>query len=213
MIMKKQILKTVCAVSAAAMCGCASIQQNMSDFNGHIYGNTYTIDTFDNFGKKVLTTHGDRIDVHGNVVREETYNSTDNQASGYVNTLSSVISLTIDGHEMLSCGDTCIFYEDGLVPDYEFYLDNIYSESSSILESTLISGIVNSVKNKFGKAVVVIIKSQTGAPIYAFSGRKVTWSIPADLPKFTKLMVDGKALYLHRANFQILDKELIDDAK
>ena len=211
--MKKQILKTVCAVSAAAMCGCASIQQNMSDFNGHIYGNTYTIDTFDNFGKKVLTTHGDRIDVHGNVVREETYNSTDNQASGYVNTLSSVISLTIDGHEMLSCGDTCIFYEDGLVPDYEFYLDNIYSESSSILESTLISGIVNSVKNKFGKAVVVIIKSQTGAPIYAFSGRKVTWSIPADLPKFTKLMVDGKALYLHRANFQILDKELIDDAK
>ncbi|MBR3358305.1 MAG: DUF5052 family protein [Solobacterium sp.] len=211
--MKKQILKTVCAVTAAAMCGCASIQQNMSDFNGHIYGNTYTIDTFDNFGKKVLTTHGDRIDVHGNVVREETYNSTDNQASGYVNTLSSVISLTIDGHEMLSCGDTCIFYEDGLVPDYEFYLDNIYSESSSIMESTLISGIVNSVKNKFGKAVVVVIKSQTGAPIYAFSGRKVTWSIPADLPKFTKLMVDGKALYLHRANFQILDKELIDDAK
>lgn len=213
MTMKKQILKTVCAVTAAAMCGCASIQQNMSDFNGHIYGNTYTIDTFDNFGKKVLTTHGDRIDVHGNVVREETYNSTDNQASGYVNTLSSVISLTIDGHEMLSCGDTCIFYEDGLVPDYEFYLDNIYSESSSIMESTLISGIVNSVKNKFGKAVVVVIKSQTGAPIYAFSGRKVTWSIPADLPKFTKLMVDGKALYLHRANFQILDKELIDDAK
>ena len=210
--MKKMIQKMCAAVMVFSLCGCASIQQNLSDFNGHIYGNTYTIDTFDNFGKKVLTTHGDRIDVHGNVVREETYNS-DTQSSGYVNTLSSVISLTIDGHEMLTCGDTCIFYEDGLKPDYEFYLDNIYSESNSILESTLISGIVNSVKNKFGKAVVVVIKSQTGAPIYAFSGRKVTWSIPADLPKFTKLMVDGKALYLHRANFQILDKELIDDVK
>lgn len=211
--MKHAIARILSAALLCAVCGCASIQQNMSDFNGHIYGNTYTIDTFDNFGKKVLTTHGSRIDISGNVVREETYNSTDSSATGYVNTLSSVISLTIDGHEMLTCGDTCIFYEDGLTPDYEFYLDNIYSESSSIMETTLISGIVNSVKNKFGKAVVVIIKSQTGAPIYAFSGKKVTWSIPADLPKFTKLMVDGKALYLHRANFQILDKELIDDAK
>ena len=212
--MKKTFVKTICAASAiASLSGCASIEQNMSDFNGHIYGTTYTIDTFDNFGRKVLTTHGERIDIHGNVVREETYNSTDSQASGYVNTLSGVISLTIDGYEMLTCGDTCIFYEDGLTPDYEFYLDTINSESDSIMQSTLISGIVNSVKNKFGKAVVVVIKSQTGAPIYAFSGRRVTWSIPADLPKFTKLMVDGKALYLHRANFQILDKELIDEAK
>jgi hypothetical protein len=58
--------------------------------------------------------------------------------------------------------------------------------------------------------MVVIVKSQTGYPIYAFTGKKVTWSIPDDLPKFTKLMVDGKALYLHRANFQIIDKALID---
>lgn len=27
--------------------------------------------------------------------------------------------------------------------------------------------------------------------------------------KTTKLMIDGKALYIHRANFQIINKELI----
>ena len=204
-------MKTAAAAAMAVMlCGCGSIQQSVSNWNGHISGNTYTIDTFDNYGNKVLTTHGDRIDVSGNIVQEETYNS-DSASSGYVNTLSSVITLDIDGHQMLTCGDTCIFYEDGLNPDYDFVMDTIDSESDSIAESTFISAIVNSVKNKFGKPVVVIIKSQTGVPIYAFSGRKVTWSIPADLPKFTKLMVDGKALYLHRANFQIIDKELIDD--
>lgn len=207
--MKK--MKTAAALAMAVMlCGCGSIQQSVSNWNGHISGNTYTIDTFDNYGNKVLTTHGDRIDVSGNIVQEETYNS-DSASSGYVNTLSSVITLDIDGHQMLTCGDTCIFYEDGLIPDYDFVMDTIDSESDSIAESTFISAIVNSVKNKFGKPVVVIIKSQTGVPIYAFSGRKVTWSIPADLPKFTKLMVDGKALYLHRANFQIIDKELIDE--
>ena len=70
--------------------------------------------------------------------------------------------------------------------------------------------MVNSVKNKFGKPMVVIIKSQMGAPIYAFSGENVYWDVQKDLPKFTKLMVDGKALYIHRANFQIIDKALLD---
>ena len=69
---------------------------------------------------------------------------------------------------------------------------------------------LNQYKNKFGKARVVVIKSQLGNPILAFSGDSVYWEIPEDLPKMTKLMIDGKALYIHRANFQIIDKELIE---
>jgi len=29
------------------------------------------------------------------------------------------------------------------------------------------------------------------------------------LPKMTKLMIDGKALYIHRSNFDIFDKALL----
>ncbi|MDO4414145.1 MAG: DUF5052 family protein [Erysipelotrichaceae bacterium] len=206
--MKQKVLAGLLA--AGLLCGCGNISQQVNDWNGHISGNTYTIDTFDNYGTKVLTTHGDRIDVSGNVVQEETYNADEN-STGYINTLSSVITLDIDGSQMLTCGDTCIFYEKGLQPDYDFSVKEINSESDSIADTPLVSGVVNRVKNAFGKPVVVIIKSQTGVPIYAFSGRKVTWSIPADLPKFTKLMVDGRALYLHRANFQIIDLDLIDE--
>ena len=208
--MRKYIKMLMVVNILCALTGCGSIQQKVNDFNGKIFGNTYTIDTFDNFGTKVLTTHGSRIDISGNVVQQATYDDS-SDTTGYVNTLSSVITLTIDGHEMLTCGDTTIFYEDGLTPDVDFRVDVIDSESDSLLDSPAISGLVNSVKNKFGKQMVVVIKSQTGYPIYAFSGKKVTWSIPDDLPKFTKLMVDGKALYLHRANFQIIDKDLIDD--
>ena len=46
--------------------------------------------------------------------------------------------------------------------------------------------------------------------IVAYSGEDVYWEIPDDLPKFTKLMIDGKALYIHRANFQIIDKSLLE---
>ena len=68
----------------------------------------------------------------------------------------------------------------------------------------------NKYKNYFGKGTVVVIQSQLGDPICAFSGDDVYWEVSEDLPKTTKLMVDGKALYIHRANFQIIDKELLN---
>lgn len=60
-----------------------------------------------------------------------------------------------------------------------------------------------------GKSRIVVIKSRLGQPIAAFSGDDVYWEVPEDLPQMTKLMVDGKALYIHRANYQIIDKELL----
>src|SRR5699024_8091103 len=142
-----------------------------------------------------------------NIVEEYSYGS-----DGWMTTetLSSVVTITIDGHQLITCGDTCIFYENGLKPEYNFYIDRIDSESEDIFDTAMIAGMVNSVKNYFGKPMVVVIKSQTGFPIYAFSGNDVYWEVPNNLPKFTKLFIDGKALYIHRANFQIIDKELLD---
>ena len=189
--------------------GCARLQSGIHDLHGSIIGNEYNIDIFDNTGIRTLRSHGKRIDIDNNVVEERSYAS-DTDEWYTTKTLSSVITITIDGRQLISCGDTCIFYDKRLSPEYEFYLDNIDSDSSGILDSALISGRVNSIKNAFGKPMVVVIKSQMGAPIYAFSGDKVYWEIQEDLPRFTKLMIDGKALYIHRANFQIIDKALLD---
>lgn len=57
---------------------------------------------------------------------------------------------------------------------------------------------------------MVVIQSQLGDPICAYSGDGVYYEVCEDLPKTTKLMIDGKALYIHRANFQIIDKELLN---
>ncbi len=182
-------------------------RHQISELHGSIFGNEYIIDTFDNNGIKTLTTHGRRIDISANKIDESMTTGDD---TGKLETLSSVITITVDGKQLISCGDTCIFYDTRLSPDYEFYLDNVDSTSSGLMDSALISGLVNSVKNKFGKPMIVVIKSQMGAPIYAFSGNKVYWEIVDDLPRFTKLMIDGKALYIHRANFQIIDKALLN---
>ena len=191
------------------LAGCARLRSGIHDLHGSIIGNEYYIDVFDNTGIRTLRSHGKRIDIDNNIVEEKTYSSVSDEWYSK-KTLSSVITITIDGKQLISCGDTCIFYDKRLVPEYEFYLDKIESDSSGILDSTLISGKVNSIKNEFGKPMVVIIKSQMGAPIYAFSGNRVYWEVQEDLPRFTKLMIDGMALYIHRANFQIIDKALLD---
>ena len=193
----------------AGIAGCAQMQSGIHDLHGSIIGNEYIIDIFDNSGIRTLRSHGKKIDIDNNIVEEKTYAADTDQWYTTKN-LSSVITITIDGKQLISCGDTCIFYDKRLSPEYEFYLDQIESDSSGLLSSTLISGKVNSIKNKFGKPMVVVIKSQMGAPIYAFSGNKVYWEIEEDLPRFTKLMIDGKALYSHRANFQVIDKALLD---
>ena len=200
------VLAAMAALSLFVFSGCAKLASAINDIKGSLIGNQYTIYTYDNFGNLVLETSGKKIDIAGNPVKNTSYDENGKVITGYE--LSSVITITIDGNEIESCGDTCIFVQKGLTPDVDFTTETIQS-SGSVLDITSLSAKLNQYKNKFGKARVVVIKSQLGNPIAAFSGDSVYWEIPEDLPKMTKLMIDGKALYIHRANFQIIDKELI----
>ena len=200
------LLALVAMISIFVVSGCAKLASTINDIKGSLIGNQYTIYTYDNFGNLVLETSGKKIDIAGNPVKNTSYDENGKVITGYE--LSSVITITIDGNEIESCGDTCIFVQKGLTPDVDFTTETIQS-SGSVLDITSLSAKLNQYKNKFGKARVVVIKSQLGNPIMAFSGDSVYWEIPQDLPKMTKLMIDGKALYIHRANFQIIDKELI----
>lgn len=201
------LLALVAMISIFVVSGCAKLASAINDIKGSLIGNQYTIYTYDNFGNLVLETSGKKIDIAGNPVKTTSYDENGKVITGYE--LSSVITITIDGNEIESCGDTCIFVQKGLTPDVDFTTETIKS-SSGIFDLTSISAKLNQYKNKFGKARVVVIKSQLGNPIMAFSGDSVYWEIPEDLPKMTKLMIDGKALYIHRANFQVIDRELIE---
>lgn len=205
----KALLATIiCICVITGLTGCAANDDYMNDVKGNLSGNSYTIYTYDNYGQKVMTTTGDKINIAGNKTKSKGYDSEGNETTSY--DVSSVITILIDGKEIESCGDTCIFEQKGLKPEVDFTQEDIISHSTGkISENTYIAGIVNYYKNYFGKSRVVVIKSQLGQPIAAYSSDEVFWKIPDDLPKMTKLMIDGKALYIHRANFQIIDKELL----
>lgn len=212
--MKNKKIRLIAIVSLLAiisvlLSGCAFFSSEVHSLKGKLAGVSYTAEFYDNYGVKSFTASGERIDIEGNTVEEKGYTSDGMSTTNY--TLSSVLTITIDGKQMESCGDTIIFAESGLKKDVDFSIQDIESTSSNGISSlTSVAKVINKYKNYFGKPQVVVIKSQLGVPICAFSGKDVYWEIPDDLPKMTKLMIDNKALYIHRANFQIIDKSLIE---
>ena len=206
--MKKKIVVVIALMllMATLLTGCAGFQSDVNSLNGSITGNTYECQFFSNHGQKFMTMSGQKIDINENIVHERIYT---NKGWGYTKTLSSVITVTVDGNEVESCGTTILFIEDGLTPDVDFTMQDITSVAQGILDNTILANTVNRYKNWFGKSRVVVIQSQMGDPIMAFSGDEVYYTVCEDLPKTTKLMIDGHALYIHRANFQIIDKDLL----
>ena len=206
---KKRIFAVLLfAILVVALTGCSKLGSIINEIHGSLIGNNYTVYTYDNYGNQTLKTSGKKISITGNKIETVSYDSDGRAVTGY--DLSSVITITIDGKEIESCGDTCVFVQKGLEPEVDFSLDEVNSNGGNgITDNAALARVLNRYKNDFGKSRIVVIKSQLGQPIAAFSGDNVYWEIPDDLPKMTKLMVDGKALYIHRANYQIIDKDLL----
>lgn len=122
--------------------------------------------------------------------------------------LSSVVTITVDGNQVNQTGNTVIFAEEGLEKVEDFELPDDVTGSGGTINA--IDRNINKIKNVLGTSKVVVICSQLGVPLAVYGGEEVYWEIPDDLPKTTKLNIDGKALYIHRANYIMLDNDLID---
>ena len=204
---KKWITLVFCTlfIMSLILTGCEAFRSGVQEMNGNITGNEYYASFYTNSGENFMNMHGEKINLSSNVVYEYNYSTGENER-----TLSSVVTITIDGKEVENCGSTVIFAEKGLEPDVDFQTSDIDSSASGLGDNTIIANTVNEYRNMFGKSRVVVIQSQLGDPICAYSGNSVYYEVCDDLPKTTKLSVDGKALYIHRANFQIIDTDLLD---
>lgn len=202
----------VCLMVCTLVGGCGILDSKVNDIKGKLVGNNYDIYFYDNFGNKTGYVSGEKVGMTGNPIKVQSVSDSGDIITTYQ--LSSIITLNIDGYEMETCGDTMVCAQKGLEPDVDFKSSDIISKSSGKLtDNAAVSEFINKYKNMFGKSRVIVVKSQLGQPITAYSGENVYWEAPEDLPKMTKLMIDGKALYVHRDNFQIIDKGLLKNAE
>ncbi len=226
--MKKKILSVMIVLSMVlCLAGCSvdtTTTVNQSEDNG--VSLTYTADFYDNSGGRWLSVDGKSFSISPNKVKTYSWDSDGSWISSYE--MSSVMSIEIDGNKIESCGSTVIFADSRLEKcdidfDEEISTDEAgnASQNSSISQPSDIRiddwfriqhwwmGQKN-LNNKEHGSRLVIIQSQLGNPICVYSGNEVSWDIPKNLPKTTMVTIDGKVLYIHRANFSIIDMSLID---
>jgi hypothetical protein len=95
----KKIKKTIVMLAlTGVLCvstGCSMLESEFNNIKGSLVGNSYKINTYDNYGSKVLETSGDKINISGNKIKSKSYNEDGSEITNY--DLSSVITITIDG--------------------------------------------------------------------------------------------------------------------
>lgn len=206
--MRGKPVRLLAAMAVMAMilplAGCDGGEDSTS---GSLDRQAFTMSVYDNAGGLVMTSHARKIEMSDNMTDAGYYSgigvSTDlsgTLSAGSVEEESAAITVTLDGREFDSCGDTLIFAEDGLEPVKGFDANAFKRDDTSDVAP------MNRLRDSFDRKSIVVVKSQTGTPIEAFNGDKVEWGVCDDLPKTTKIQVDGKLLYIHRANFQIMDR-------
>lgn len=204
-VMRKVVLVLCVCVIVTSLNGCAWLSNEMKDIKGELIGNHFTIDFYDNFGGEVLTIEGSKVGLEANYVKTESIDSDGTTSTNYE--LSSVTTITVDGSQVAQTGNTVIFAEDGLKKLEDFELpDKIKTEGGTV---NILDRNINKLKNILGTPKVIVVCSQLGVPIAVYGGTDVYWKVPSDLPKMTKLNVDGLALYVHRANYILLDGKMI----
>lgn len=183
---------------------------------------TYLAMLYDNNGNNFLNFQGNNFEITPNKVKQWGY-STEGSWHSYYDT-SSVVTINVDGNYIETCGSTVLFkdtrlemYAVGKV--LETGTDTIYSSDSPVkLNPTSSKDEYLSLrywwkdlqeKGQNGSKII-LIQSQDGYNIGAFVGDNVTWELAGKLPKTTKIVIDGKELYIHRCNFTIIDTDLID---
>jgi len=188
------------------MNGCSWFSNEVKNVKGELIGNHFSIDFYDNLGNNVVTMEGKKVGMEANYVQTKSVDSEGTENTNYE--LSSVITMTIDGNQVVQTGNTVIFVEDGIKKLEDFNLQsNITTNGEGTIQ--ILDRNINKIKNVLGTSKVIVVCSQLGVPIAVYGGENVYWEIPDDLPKTTKINIDGLALYIHRANYILLDSKMI----
>lgn len=197
----KLILGIILCTMLITSTGCAVIRDRIAAKKGELIGQHFEITVYDHYGNKTLVVDGNKVTIG---VLENDANI-DDSSSGYK---SGVLEITVNGNQMFQVGNTTIFAEDGLdmVEDFQMPTNITMDDGGGFVP---IDRLINNIKNKLGQEKTIIILSQTGIPIGVYQGNDVYVKVPENLPKITRINVDGKSLYIHRANYLILDTKMI----
>lgn len=197
-VKKRVVVMIVLLILSLMFTGCAAVQSVMEDIQGKLIGDNFKILSYDDYGNNTLTAQGRNI----NIALFKNY-ANEKQGEGFA---SEVLEITVEGKQLLHVGSTLIFAEKGIDMIQDFDIEFLKAATTSGQGIFVpLDRSINKYTNLMGKKKTIVVKSQMGILIGVYQGDKVLVEVPADLPKMTRLIVDGKSLYIHRADYDIFD--------
>ncbi|MMZ43613.1 hypothetical protein D1872_51750 [compost metagenome] len=198
--MRKALLSIL--LTTVLLSGCASAEMTWGEIKSDLQGRTAIVETFDEGSQLIDHIEGVSIDMGA----ENKFNTVDSE--GNVTSKSGVLSITVGGKSMVHVGSSLIMKEQGLEDRFREFATTV--DISNLDPSTpIVDRMVNSMKNSFtGQSMLILVRSQSGMPLAAFAGNKVSY-FSTDIDKSTAFLVDGKYLFIYRCDYTIYDMSLI----
>lgn len=190
------IATTVILISTMGLNGCAIIQNDLKEFKSAMKGHEAIIQTYDEESQIIDQIEGKSVHVSSDYDFDTE------------KTNSSVINVTVGGHEMTHVGSSLIMYEKGLENHFETFAKNVDVKNFN-RSVPFLNEMVNSWNNNItGRSRVILVRSQSGKPLATFAGDKVSY-FSTDIDKSTGLLIDGKYLFIYKCDYTIYDTELL----
>jgi len=185
-----------------SLTGCGLFGATADKFEQAFSGFGATMTTYNQDGQPVDQIKGASF----RVSRDTEFDTTD--GDGKSNSDSSVLLISLADAHIHHVGSTMILAQDGLVDitekiPAEFRFDNDKPGTPWI----------NDIRYRFqqlwgGTAKTIMIRSQNGTPIKVYGGNNVQ-ILKTDVPKSTWFRIDGKTLFVYRADYTVVDNKLL----
>lgn len=188
-------------ITLVMLAGCAGLSAFGEEFSRKWKGVSATMTTYNENGQLIDQVHGTSFEVSRDT-RFDTSNS-----DGTSKKDSSVLMISLGSSHISHVGSTLILAQDGLTAlagadtNVEFtntepgtpWLNNLLEYTRNVWE---------------GKGKTILIRSQNGTPIAVYVGDEVE-ILSTDVPKSTWFRVDGRYLFVYRADYTVYDNDLL----
>lgn len=189
-------------LTLALLSGCAAFAQFGDDVNRAFNGMEATMVTYNQDGQKMDEVKGKSF----NVSRDERFDGQNSDGTSKED--SSVLLVSLGDDHISHVGSTMILAQEGL--EDNFVEGNGYQDIENADPGTpWLNTFVEKNQNLWkGKSKTLMIRSQDGDPIAIYAGNEVE-VFKTDVPSSTMFRIDGKNLFVYRADYTMFDTALL----
>jgi len=189
---------------ALCLSGCNLFASDITQLKSATQGLDMIVSSYDQDGNKIDQIRGVSVDISP----DSQFAITDSE--GKTVEKSAVLNLTVGGHKMVHVGSTLLAYDSTLEDLIDVFAQTVDIENLD-RSTPFINRLVHSLENlTTGKSMLILVRSQSGAPIATFAGNSVSY-FSTGIDKSTSLLIDGKPLFIYRSDYTIYELALLRD--